>query len=55
MSDGGHLANLILIASQQPMNDLAFSQPPQDGPVLTDDLNPIEIYFEQARANYYYR
>jgi hypothetical protein len=37
------------------MSDLAYSPPPGDGQVLTDDLNPIEIYFEQARANYYYR
>ena len=55
LSDKGHLANLILVASQQPMSDLAYSPPPGDGQVLTDDLNPIEIYFEQARANYYYR
>jgi spermidine synthase len=52
----GHLVNLILIASQQPMNDLThLPVPPKDGDVLTDDLNPIEIYFEQARANSYYR
>jgi spermidine synthase len=55
LSESGHLANLVLIASQQPMSDLPYPPPPQDGHVLTDDLNPIEIYFEQARANYFYR
>jgi spermidine synthase len=55
LTDSGHLSNLILIASQQPLDDLPYPPTPQDGDVLTDDLNPIEIYFEQARANYYFR
>jgi spermidine synthase len=55
LSEGGRLANLILIASQQPMSDLPYPPPPLDGKILTDDLNPIEVYFEEARANYFYR
>lgn len=55
LSEGGHLENLILIASQQPMSDLPYPPTPRDGQMLTDDLNPIEIFFEQARANYFYR
>lgn len=54
-SQGSHLENLILIASQQPLSDLPYPTTPRDGVVLTDDLNPIEIFFEQARANYFYR
>lgn len=54
-SESGRLSNLILIASQQPMNNLPYPPTPRDGQVLTDDLNPIEIFFEQARANYFYR
>jgi spermidine synthase len=55
LADSGRLANLLLIASQQPMLDLPYPPLPRDGDILTDDLNPIEVYFEQARANYYYR
>jgi spermidine synthase len=45
-----HLVNLILIASNATMEDIAFPKAPQNGRVLTDDLNPAEIFFEQARA-----
>ena len=55
LTEGGQLENLLLIASQQPLSDLSHPPAPRDGDLLTDDLNPIEIYFEQARANYYYR
>ena len=54
LTDSGHLANLILVASQQPLSDLDLPPAPGGGKVLTDDLNPIEMYFEQARANYYF-
>ncbi len=55
LSKGGRLENLILVASQQPLSDLPHPPAPRDGDLLTDDLNPIEIYFEQARADYFYR
>ncbi len=45
-----HLVNLILIASNAPMDDIPFPPAPRDGMLLTDDLNPAEIFFEQARA-----
>jgi spermidine synthase len=54
LSEGGRLENLLLIASQQPLSDLTYPPAPGGGDLLTDDLNPIEIYFEQARANYFY-
>jgi spermidine synthase len=54
LTDSGHLANLVLVASQQPLTDLGLPPAPRGAKVLTDDLNPIEIYFEQARASYYF-
>ena len=48
------LSNILLIASNSSMQDLDFPHTPSDGRVLTDDLNPAEIYFEQARAGYYF-
>lgn len=52
---GEHLVNIILMASQTEMTDLDFGNLPRGGTVLTDDLNPSEIYSEQARSGYYFR
>jgi hypothetical protein len=49
------LTNVILIASNDSLNDISYPQAPRDGMVLTDDLNPAEIFFEQARAGYFFR
>ncbi|MCC7129867.1 MAG: hypothetical protein B6D39_00830 [Anaerolineae bacterium UTCFX2] len=51
---GEQLMNVVFIASRSAMRDLDFPPAPQGGTVLTDDLNPSEIYFEQARAGYYF-
>ncbi len=48
------LVNILLIASQTALQDQNAPPVPRDGQVLTDDLNPAEIYFEQARAGYYF-
>lgn len=40
--------NVVFVATSGD-RDLPFQRPPADGPVLTDDLNPIEIYLERAR------
>jgi hypothetical protein len=53
--EGEDLTNLILLASQTPMTDIAYPPAPTDGTLLTDDLNPVEIFFEQARTDYYFR
>jgi spermidine synthase len=53
--NGEDLTNLILIGSQTALTDSAFSPAPTEGRILTDDLNPVEVYFEQARSNYYFR
>lgn len=53
--EADHLVNIILVASQSALDDLGYPQAPRGGTLLTDDLNPVEIYFEQARADYYYR
>ncbi len=53
--EGERLTNLILIASQSVMSDIAFPAAPQYGMILTDDLNPIEIFYEQARAGAYFQ
>jgi spermidine synthase len=51
---GERLMNIILVASQVQMEENPFPQAPEDGTLLTDDLNPAEVYFEQARAGYYF-
>jgi spermidine synthase len=51
---GEMLMNIIFVASQQPHPDIGFPKAPTDGTILTDDLNPAEIYFEQAREGYYF-
>jgi spermidine synthase len=52
--DQEELSNIILLASQTEMEDVDFPKAPASGRILTDDLNPAEIYFEQARAGYYF-
>jgi spermidine synthase len=51
-SGGG---NILLVGSQTPMTDLNFPAMPATGAPLTDDLNPIEIYLEEARSGFYLR
>ncbi len=51
--EGDQLTNLILIASNSPLDDTGYPRAPTGGVVLTDDLNPAEIFFEQAIAGYY--
>lgn len=53
--DGEDLTNLMLVASQAPLSGLSFPPAPADGIILTDDHNPVEIFFEQARSDYYFR
>ncbi|MEO1441268.1 MAG: fused MFS/spermidine synthase [Chloroflexota bacterium] len=47
--------NILLVASPAEL-ELAGSQPlPADGRILTDDRNPVEVLFEQARNGLYFR
>jgi spermidine synthase len=43
--------NVLFIASRTEMLDTAWADAPTDGVLLTDDLNPIEIFFQQARTS----
>jgi spermidine synthase len=43
--------NIIFVASAAPMPDIGFDSNVTDGTILTDNLNPIEIYLEEARSN----
>ncbi len=49
-TDGDTIRNIMLAASQAEMSDLPYGKAPTDGTILTDDLNPIEIYLDQANA-----
>ena len=40
--------NILFFASSQPIQDLQLAHAPVDGFILTDDLNPIEIFFEES-------
>ncbi len=54
--DGETIRNIMIVASQDEMSDLAYTEAPTDGMVLTDDLNPIEIFLDRANAGeIYYR
>ncbi len=53
--EGEMLMNIMFVASQTSLADIGFPRAPADGSILTDDLNPAEIYFEQARAGYYFQ
>jgi spermidine synthase len=44
--------NILLIGSQTPMTDIDVPAMPTTGTALTDDLNPIEIYLEEARSGF---
>jgi len=46
--------NIIFVASQASIADVRFNASPTNGHLLTDDLNPIEIYLEDARAGLYF-
>ncbi|MBN1146137.1 MAG: fused MFS/spermidine synthase [Anaerolineales bacterium] len=55
---GDFVQNIIFVASMEQMTGLGadFLEAPVDGPLLTDDLNPIEIFLERARGGeIYYR
>jgi spermidine synthase len=45
--------NLIFLGSKSPINT-NFPQPPKNGVILTDERNPIEIYFSEARDSFYF-
>lgn len=47
--------NIIFAASPTSTDPLQLRSIPNDGRILTDDRNPIEILFEQARRGYYFR
>lgn len=49
-TEGDTVRNIMFIASQTEMTNLSYTKAPTDGVVLTDDLNPIEIFIEQANA-----
>jgi len=53
-SDNGYSPmNLIFLGSESPL-DINFAQLPKDDAVLTDDKNPIDIYFDEARDSIYF-
>jgi len=45
--------NFVFVASPVPMPDSGSSAAASDGRLLTDELNPIEIYLEKARNGLY--
>jgi len=51
---GNVLQNIIFVASQEPMLDSSYPRAPDDGVLLTDNRNPVEIFLEQARRDSYF-
>lgn len=53
---GNSIQNIVFVASRSIMSDLDYGPAPADGYLLTDDLNPIEVFLERARGGeIYYR
>lgn len=52
---GSVLQNIIFVASHESLADTNYPLVPIDGLTLTDDLNPIEIFLEEARRESYFR
>lgn len=53
--EGENSQNIIFIAADAALNDLEIVTPPTDGQVLTDELNPIDIFTQESRGWYYFR
>ena len=49
-SEGETIRNIMLVASQDDLSDLPYGLAPKDGTLLTDELNPVEIFLERANA-----
>jgi spermidine synthase len=47
--------NIIFVAAAAALDDDRLGTPPQDGTILTDDLNPMEIYMAESRDFTYFR
>ena len=47
---GESIQNIMIVACVDPMIMAKFYPAPTDGYLLTDDLNPIEIFFQRALA-----
>jgi hypothetical protein len=43
------LQNIVFVASPSALLDSDFEKAPTNGVLLTDDLNPVEIFFERAQ------
>lgn len=53
---GNTIQNIVFVASSSIMSDLDYGPAPTDGYLLSDDLNPIEVFLERARGGeIYYR
>jgi hypothetical protein len=53
---GNTIQNIVFVASRSIMSDLDYGPAPTDGYLLSDDLNPIEVFLERARGGeIYYR
>ncbi len=47
---GDTLRNIMIMASDKEMQEIEFEKAPTDGQRLTDNLNPIDIFMQQALA-----
>ena len=47
--------NILLAAANRPLTDAQLVSVPTDGHLLTDDLNPIEVFTQEARDFIYFR
>jgi len=53
-TNGERLQNILFVASNEIMPDVSFYPAPTGGPILTDELNPIEIYLQKSRTSLLY-
>ena len=49
-SEGETVRNIMLAASEGDLSDLSYGPAPKGGTLLTDELNPIEVFLQRANA-----
>jgi spermidine synthase len=53
--DGERSRNILFFASPQPLDAYDLQAPPEDGFLLTDDRNPMDVFLMESRGWHYFR
>lgn len=53
-TSGTRVENILFVASNEIMPEIPFYPAPRDGQILTDELNPMEVFLQQSRTQLMY-